>query len=360
VKVGVYALSRNEAHNVAAWEASCRDADVRVVTDTGSTDDTVALLEAAGVTVARGNVCPWRWDHAHNLSLHHLPADVDVAVRLDLDETFEPGWRDGVEAAWAERPETTKLRYWYQWSAALGFMSDRIHLRSGYHWTGATHEGLVRWAGEEVQTVSSTVRITHHRAPGKRHRSDLELLRQAVREQPGDARMHWYLARELDYHGDAGAADAFDDYLDRTNGTPTERAYARRVLARLRPESAHKQWIAAQLESPNEPESYLLCAESAHRIGDMVAALHYARAATNCPASARTHASDPRAYGPDAPDLAGELAWKLGMLDEAVAHFREAARRAPADERIAKNAAYLEQITREPGPRAYRYAKPSV
>jgi hypothetical protein len=108
--VGIYALAKNEAGNVAAWEASCRDADVRVVTDTGSTDDTVQLLEAEDVTVARGNVVPWRWDDAHNLSMQHLPSHVDVAIRLDLDEVLEPGWRDALEAAW--KPETTKLRYW--------------------------------------------------------------------------------------------------------------------------------------------------------------------------------------------------------------------------------------------------------
>ena len=119
MKVAIYALAKNEAANVARWEESCRDADVRVVTDTGSADDTVQLLEAAGVTVARGAPIPWRWDDAHNLSLMHVPADVDVAIRLDLDEALDPGWRAALEAAW--KPETTKLRYWYWWSDALRF-----------------------------------------------------------------------------------------------------------------------------------------------------------------------------------------------------------------------------------------------
>jgi tetratricopeptide (TPR) repeat protein len=353
LRIGVYALSRNEAHNVAAWEASCRDADVRVVTDTGSTDDTAALLEAAGVTVARGSVCPWRWDHAHNLSLHHLPADVDVAVRLDLDETFEPGWRAGVEAAWAERPETTKLRYWYQWSQSLGFMSDRIHLRAGYHWTGATHEGLVRWAGDEVQSVSNVVRITHHRAPGKRHRSDLELLRQAVREQPGDARMHWYLARELDYHGDAGAADAMRHYLTLPGGTPHERAYACRTLARLLPAEAGN-WLLRALEaSPHEPEAYLTLGRACWDAGDAVGALHWCRRAASVDGGRQNHCSDPGAYGAAPPDMAATAAWSLGLRDEAAAHAAEAFRRQPADRRLAEQLARIQLATsaHTPGPR---------
>lgn len=352
--IGVYALARNEAGNVARWADSCREADCRVVTDTGSTDDTAALLEARGVTVARGHVIPWRWDAAHNLSLHHLPADVDVAIRLDLDETLEPGWRAGVEAAWADNPDTTKLRYWYQWSASLRFMSDRIHLRAGYHWTGATHEGLVRWAGAEVQTATDAVRVAHHRQPGKRHNTDLWLLERAVAEAPNDTRMLWYYARELDYEGrEDEAVAAFQRYLERLDGVPTERAYARRVLARLRPKSAVRQWLAAQLEADSEPESYLLCAEAAQRVGDPIAALHYARQAVICPPTAQTHASDPRAYGSLPAEFAAELAWKLGRLEEALQHYEEAARRSPGDARIAGNITYLRQQLTEPGPKPY-------
>jgi len=353
VKIGVYALSRNEAHNVAAWEASCRDADVRVVTDTGSTDDTVPLLQAAGVTVARGNVAPWRWDHAHNLSLHHLPDDVDVAIRLDLDETLEPGWRAGVEAAWADRPETTKLRYWYQWSPALRFRSDRIHLRAGYHWTGATHEGLVRWSGDEVQTATDAVRITHHREPGKVHRTDLTLLRQAVREAPSDARMRWYFARELDYQGDPGAADALRGYLSLAGGTPHERAYACRVLARLLPDEAGNWLLQALDASPHEPEAYLTLGRACWAERDAVGALHWCRRAAAADPNRQTHTSDPAAYGPEPPDMAATAAWCLGLRDEAAQHAAEAFRRAPQDRRLAEQLAriQLETSSHIPGPK---------
>lgn len=353
MKIGVYALARNEAGNVARWEESCRDADVRVVTDTGSTDATVPMLEAAGVTVARGNVCPWRWDHAHNLSLHHLPADVDVAIRLDLDEAIDPGWRAGIEAAWAERPETTKLRYWYQWSADLRFRSDRIHLRAGYHWTGATHEGLVRWSGDEVQTVTDAVRITHHRDMAKRHTTDLALLRQACREAPNDARMHWYLARELDYAGDAGTVEAFKSYLRMPGGTCHERAYACRALARRIPDEAGT-WLLRALEaSPHEPEPYLQMGRACWDTGDAVGALFWCRRAAAASPERQTHASDPAAYGAAAPDMASTAAYCLGLKDEAAAHAEEAFRRQPADTTLAAKLArlQLELSTHTPGPR---------
>jgi len=350
MKIGIYALAKNESANVPAWEASCREADVRVVTDTGSSDNTVELLEAAGVTVARGAPIPWRWDDAHNLSLYHLPADVDVAIRLDLDEVIDTGWRAALEAAWT--PQTTKLRYWYQWSDSVRFLSDRIHLRAGYRWVGATHEGLACWSGEELQTTSDALTIRHHRHPGKQHKSDLTLLRQAVRENPLDVRMHWYLARELDYAGDPEAAQAFERYLRMPGGSATERAYACRVLARLQPDRLKPRLLEAIQAAPQEPEAFLAFAEMAERMGDWVSALYYARHASFCPASNQSHASDPRAYGPRAPDLACVAASQLGLHKEALRHAREAFARDKADARLAGNLALLEKRNLEAGPKA--------
>lgn len=37
---------------------------------------------------------------ARNISLDHVPEDVDICVCTDLDELFEPGWRKKLEEAW--------------------------------------------------------------------------------------------------------------------------------------------------------------------------------------------------------------------------------------------------------------------
>lgn len=351
MKVAIYALAKNESTNVPAWEASCREADVRVVTDTGSTDGTQEMLAASGVTVVAGSPMPWRWDDAHNLSLMHCPADADVCIRLDLDEVLDPGWREGLEAAWSDG--TTKLRYWYHWSDSVRFLCDRVHARTGYRWQGATHEGLVRWSGDEREALSDRFVIRHHRQPGKCHKSDLTLLRQAVRENPLDARMQWYLARELDYGGSDETIAAFERYLKLPGGTPHERAYAYRVLARIEPQNQTRRLLEAIIESPREPEAYLAIAERAWSMDDAVATLYYARQAMACHPDNQTHTSDPRAYGAEAGDLAASAAWKLGRFEEASRHAAEAAKRAPGDERLRRNAIRLERMVVEPGPKPW-------
>jgi len=349
MKVAIYALARNEADNVERWESSCREADVRVVTDTGSTDNTVELLEAAGVTVARGAPIPWRWDDAHNLSLMHSPADADVVIRLDLDEALDPGWREALERDW--KPETTKLRYWYWWSHEVRFRCDRIHARTGYRWTGATHEGLVRWDGDEVQTQSDGVVIRHHRQPGKTHKTDLTLLRQAVRENPADARMQWYFARELDYADDAACVEEFTKYLAMPGGAANERAYARRVMGRRDQRGRARHMLGSMLESPLEPEAYVHVAELAWAKGDPVGTLYWARQALNCSDENRSHASDPAAYGEFPADVAYSAAYKLGLMEEALSHAKEAARRNPSSQRHADNVLAIGRMEVEEGPK---------
>ena len=44
MKIAVYTIAKNEAKQVRAYMDSCREADLVVITDTGSSDDTPDLL----------------------------------------------------------------------------------------------------------------------------------------------------------------------------------------------------------------------------------------------------------------------------------------------------------------------------
>ena len=52
MKIAVYTIALNEAKHVKRWAASAKDADYRLILDTGSKDNTVVTAEKAGVTVA--------------------------------------------------------------------------------------------------------------------------------------------------------------------------------------------------------------------------------------------------------------------------------------------------------------------
>lgn len=344
MKIGIYALAKNELKHVAAWAESCKEADVRVVTDTGSTDGTVEALAAAGVTVATGNVCPWRWDDAHTLSLNHLPPDVDVAIRLDLDERIAPGWREAVERAWVNG--VNNLRYKYVWSfhadgrEGLVFHCDRVHARAGFRWTAPTHEGLVCWTGDKVQAFAEGLEIHHHRDQGKRHKTDLELLRVAVREAPHDARAKWYLAREMQYAGMPEHAAAFLEYLKMPGGQATERAYALRALHIATGDE--KQLHRAAHEAPGEPDAWERIALVRYHEQNWRECLAFARAAIEA-GDAGTHCTDPDARG-RAYDLASIAAWELGHRPEGLTFAREALARLPEDPRIKNNVEAMERL----------------
>jgi len=165
--------------------------------------------------------------------------------------------------------------------------------------------------------------------------------------------MQWYLARELDYGNSDEAVPAFERYLTLAGGTPHERAYAYRVLARRQADKGTRRLLEAIIQSPCEPEAYLTIAERAWGMEDAVAALYYARQAMACHQNNQTHTSDPRAYGSAAADLAASAAWKLGRFEEAARHAAEAAKRSPDDDRLTKNAARLARMVAEPGPKPW-------
>ena len=344
MKIGVYALAKNEEKHCAAWAKSCQEADVRVVTDTGSTDDTVQLLEHEGVTVVRGYVCPWRWDDAHNLSMQHLPPDVDVAIRLDLDERLQPGWREAIERAWVDGVNNLRYRYVWSWkddgTEGLVFLSDRVHARSGFRWTAATHEGLVCWDGEKRQAVAEGLEIHHHRDRGKTHGTDLKLLAVAVKEAPHDARTRWYFARELEYAGRPEAAAEWHQYLQMPGGQPTEVAYALRSLFRITGDESllHR---AAEV-APAEPDNWLALAFLHYEKNEWGSVLEFAKRAIEG-ADVGTHAQDPDAKA-KAYDLACVSAWELGEKPQALTFAEQAAARLPADERVQNNLAAMRQM----------------
>ena len=85
MKICVYTITKNEEKFIKRWAESAKDADLLLIADTGSTDDTVKIARENGVVAHEICVTPWRFDHARNASIALIPKDIDVCICLDAD-----------------------------------------------------------------------------------------------------------------------------------------------------------------------------------------------------------------------------------------------------------------------------------
>ena len=150
-KICVYAICKNEEQFVDRFMDHVSNADVVIVVDTGSTDDTINKLKERGAVVYSINATPFRFDYSRNECLKFIPEYMDICVSSDLDDVIEDGWREHLENAWTK--ETTRGSYLYNWSInadgtpAVQYTWSRIHSRHGYKWIYPTHE-ILEYIGE--------------------------------------------------------------------------------------------------------------------------------------------------------------------------------------------------------------------
>jgi tetratricopeptide (TPR) repeat protein len=346
MKIAVYTMAKNEAGQVRPFADSCREADLVLVADTGSTDGTPGLLRREGVVVHDIAVRPWRFDVARTTPLCLLPADVDVCVKLDLDERLQPGWRRQLEAAW--QPGTTRLRYWYTWNwKAPGvpdvvFRSDLIHARAGYVWRYPTHEVLFNTAAE---TVAESELAIHQFPEAKPRPNDLPLLELAAQEGCC-SRTLFYLGREYSFRGLwEDCARTLAEYLALPEARwPAERSHAMRLLAACRPHGGDPQgaltWrLRACAEDPGLRENWIDLAQQYHDLKDWSGGYHACERALAIAERPRHYQSFGYAWGERADDLAAVCAWYMGLKEKAAEHLRQALALNPDDPRLKDNAA---------------------
>ena len=203
-RICVYAISKNEEEFVDRWVDAVNEADLIVVLDTGSTDNTVKKLKDRGVIVYEEKIIPWRFDVARNKALELVPDNIDICVSNDLDEVFEEGWRDKLESAWEK--ESTRAKYWFVWEHGLTgniikkFSMEKIHLRHGFRWKNHVHE-ILEYFGEGCDnSIFIDNIILYHYPDTKKSRTQyLQLLELSVKENPSDDRAMFWLGREYCY-----------------------------------------------------------------------------------------------------------------------------------------------------------------
>jgi tetratricopeptide (TPR) repeat protein len=350
MRIGVYTCAFNEAKFAKRWLDCTKEADYVLVADTGSTDSTLDILR--DVDVISIAVRPFRFDDARNAALSLLPADIDVAIALDMDETLTPGWRQKIEDVWTS--ETTRLRYGYVWSWTadgkpdLVFQADKISGRFTHRWKAPVHEVLHPTVPEVFASVESVV-IEHHPDSSKSRGQYLSLLKLAVAEDPFDDRNSHYLGRELFFH--KLYAEAITE-LHRHLSLPkslwkAERAASMRYIGKChecRGEAAQAQewFVRATLEDPSSREALIDAARFALAQNAFYATISYCQMALSLPVMVGDYMAERYARTEGAHDLMAVALSHIGQKTKAIEHARTAIMLNPHDARLARNLKMIE------------------
>jgi tetratricopeptide (TPR) repeat protein len=347
LKIAVYAISKNEEQFVQRFCDSAKDADLILIADTGSTDDTVKLALECGAKVYDICVNPWRFDKARDTALALIPSDIDVCISLDLDEVMEPRWREEIERVWTEK--TTRLRYKFDWGSGISFFYEKIHHRSGYHWHHPVHE-YPRPDGRinEVYAHTDMLLVRHLPDNTKSRGQYMPLLELAIKEDPRCPRNAFYHARELTFYARWDEAIVYlKKYLEMPEANwPNERAYAMRLLGKSYSEKGNatealKWFRLAVAEAPGTREPWVELSVQCYRLSMWAESYAAAKSALQITDKQAVYTMDPSVWTEKPWDFASIAAWNLGLKDEAIQLCKKALELAPHDERIVQNLHYM-------------------
>jgi glycosyltransferase involved in cell wall biosynthesis len=345
VKIAVYTIALNEENFVKRWAESCKNADYRLILDTGSTDGTVDKAYENGVEVFSASIKPWRFDDARNASLALIPDDIDICISLDMDEVLVPGWREKLESI---KLETTRPRYKYTWSwndngnPGLEYGGDKIHARHGYRWKHPVHEVLTTDRIDEIQEWID-LEIHHYPDSTKSRGQYFTLLELAINEDPYDDRNAFYYARELFYYGmHEKATQEFKRYLELPKAKwGPERAAAYRYLAKCNPQIADVYLVGAIREASDRREAYVEFSKWCYDNEMWSDCYNYALTALRIKEKPLDYLCEDFAWGTLPHDLAAISAWHLKKYSKAIQYINKALEIEPENERFLNNLAFF-------------------
>lgn len=357
-RICVYAICKDEEQFVERWMDAVSEADLVVVSDTGSTDHTVEKLRARGADVYQERIVPWRFDVARNLAMDHIPQDVDICVSNDLDEVFEPGWREKLEAAWT--PEYTRARYLFAWShnadgtVQKQYVMEKIHARHGMRWVHPVHEVLSYNGAREDKSVWVEGLVLHHYPdPSKSRGQYLPLLELSVEENPQDDRAMFWLGREYFFYKHY---DKSIQTLKRHLALPSavwdeERSASMRLLAQCYEEKGERgearSWFYRALAAcPMAREPYLALARFGYLESNWPLVYAMVKKGLAITRQSGSYLTQPESWGHMLYDYGAIAAYHLGLFEESREYAVQACKISPADARLQKNLALIEQKLR--------------
>ncbi|MBR0598688.1 tetratricopeptide repeat-containing glycosyltransferase [Sinanaerobacter chloroacetimidivorans] len=348
-KICVYAICKNEEQFVDRWMDAVSEADMVVVTDTGSTDSTVKKLRDRGAVVYEETIKPWRFDEARNRAMDHIPEAMDICVSNDLDEVFEAGWREKLETVWTT--QCTRARYLFTWSyhedgtPNKQYPMEKIHCRNGFRWVHPVHE-VLSYNGElHDHTVWVPGMVLNHYPDLSKPRSQyLPLLELSAQENPDDDRGMFWLGREYMYYNEHDKSiSTLMKYLEMPTALwKEERCAAMRFISKCYEKKGNQKearsWLyKAIAECPSIREPYLNMAQLGYLENDWPLVFLMTGEALKINTKTGSYLTDPKSWDYTLYDLAAISHYRLGLYQRSYEFAQKACEIAPNDERLKNN-----------------------
>ena len=260
-RIAVYTIAKDEAAHAERWADSARKADFLFWLINGDNQkETRTAAFGAGIEYEEALIDPFRFDDARNVSLAMLPSDIDICVHMDADEVFEnpDTWRDELDASWNDGA-VTRWSYWMRNTGPGGWSlvkRSNIHARRGYRWRHPMHEII---DGPQPTHHCDNLTILHQPDTSKPRKQYLPMLDRAVKEDPHNARMVFYLAREYYHAGQwEPAREWCQRYIAMDNAWPTEVGETMRLMSRMVFPEHQEAWLwRAVGQDPLRREPYV-------------------------------------------------------------------------------------------------------
>jgi len=348
-KICVYAICKNEEKFVKSWYNSVRDADLVIVVDTGSTDNTVSSLKNEGVTVYEKTFTPWRFDEARNYSLSLIPDDFDICICTDLDEIIEDNWREILENNWQK--DTDRASYRYTWnynddgSEGYVFWIDKIHSRKNFIWKNPVHETLIFTENRKCNYIfPEGIQVSHHADKEKPRSQYLPLLELAQKENPEDDRITHYLGREYMYYQMWDKCiDMFLKHLSLPNAKwNDERAASMRYMAKAYAAKGDDKntnfWFLNSIaQAPNLREPYTDYAVYLYSKNEWEGMIYFCKCAINITNRSKSYINEADSWGFLPYDLLAIAYYNIGNYENANKYSETALKYAPLNNRLINN-----------------------
>jgi tetratricopeptide (TPR) repeat protein len=343
VKIAVYAIAKNEAKHVKRWHEATKGADVRIVLDTGSEDNTYDLLQKYSIEAHRATLSDFRFDVARNMTLDLVPADVDVCVSIDMDEIPDPDLFDQIRKHW--KPDTT--RAWVMWDTGnIWANNNRIHSRHGYRWKYPCHE-VIDPQGIKENFIVLETSVKHKPDNDKPRSSYLPLLELGHREDPENHRMLVYLMREYYFKGMWQKIIDCGKKLElQSGGWNVELAQSWRAVGeayvKLGNECEGLYWYQRNVEeAPEDLEAWMPLAFYYYERKMWQHCYQAAIKVTELSLESRNHYVADQSMPWRMYDLLSIACWNLGKKGSAKKYARKAVELNPKDERLVKNYEFI-------------------